>query len=118
MSATVSRPTGDGWLRPLLQRRPHQVVGTANAPYLERWFVVPRNRFFNVYLQTITSSGLLKHARWFNGHRFVELSPVVAQPRQEGVGPSLVSGRGLKHRGAPARVLPRIATLTNPQEKA
>ena len=68
MSATVSRPTGDGWLRPLLQRRPHQVVGTANAPYLERWFVVPRNRFLNVYLHTfIASDDPVKHDHpwWF-----------------------------------------------------
>lgn len=58
MSATVSRQS-DGWLRLLLRGRPHQVVGTAYAPYLLRWFVLPRNRFLNVYLQTFASSELL-----------------------------------------------------------
>jgi hypothetical protein len=51
MSATVSRPVAACWLHLLLQRRPHQVVGPTHAPYLMRWFVLPHNRFVNVYVQ-------------------------------------------------------------------
>jgi hypothetical protein len=56
MSATVSQPVAACWLHLLLQRRPHQVVGPAHAPFLLRWFVLPRNRFLNVYLQKFTAS--------------------------------------------------------------
>ena len=86
MSATVSRPAADGWLRLLLRRRPHQVVGTAYAPYLVRWFVLPRNRFLNVYLQTIASSGLLKHFHGLRAGKFVELRRRVGRPGPSGWG--------------------------------
>jgi hypothetical protein len=63
MSARVSRPVAACWLHLLLQRRPHQVVGPPHAPYLMRWFVLPHNRFVNVYVQTFASSELLNSAR-------------------------------------------------------
>ena len=56
MSATVSRPVAACWLHLLSQWRPHQVVGPTHAPYLMRWFVLPRNRFLNVYLHKFTAS--------------------------------------------------------------
>lgn len=31
-------------------RDPDFVIGTDESPYLRRWFVIPRNRFFNIYL--------------------------------------------------------------------
>lgn len=31
-------------------RRPDFVVRAGDEPYMERWWVIPRNRFFNVYL--------------------------------------------------------------------
>ena len=31
-------------------RRPDFVIGGKDDPYLERWWVIPRNRFFNIYL--------------------------------------------------------------------
>ena len=87
MSATVSRPVAACWLHLLLQRRPHQVVGPTHAPYLMRWFMLPHNRFVNVYVQTVTSSGLLKYVPWFDAHKFVELGRLVAR-RGQGAGPS------------------------------
>jgi hypothetical protein len=38
------------WLRTLLSGKPHFVVGTQENPYLLRWYLVPRNRFLNLYL--------------------------------------------------------------------
>jgi hypothetical protein len=35
-----------GWVR----LTPHFVVGGADSPYLKRWYVIPRNPVFNVYL--------------------------------------------------------------------
>lgn len=31
-------------------RKPDFVIGDLSNPYLLRWWVIPRNRFFNVYL--------------------------------------------------------------------
>ena len=55
-----------------MARRPHQVVGPAHDPYLLRWFLLPRNRFVNVYLQTFTSSELLNSARALSAREFVQ----------------------------------------------
>ncbi len=40
------------WLinRITLNRVPDYIVGGANDPYLLRWFVIPRNPIFNIYL--------------------------------------------------------------------
>lgn len=68
MSATVSQPVAAGWLPLLLRRQPHQVVGTSHAPYLMRWFVLPRNRFLNVYLHKFIDSDdpvAHNHPWWF-----------------------------------------------------
>ena len=32
------------------------MVGPTHAPYLMRWFVLPHNRFVNVYVYTFTTS--------------------------------------------------------------
>lgn len=50
------------WLRDFLIRRiaddrhPDFVVHGAEGPYLYRWWIIPRNRFFNVYLHLFLRS--------------------------------------------------------------
>lgn len=39
-----------------LDREPDQVIGGLDDPYLHRWFVIPRNRFFNIYLHRFLRS--------------------------------------------------------------
>lgn len=39
-----------------LQRDPDFVIGGAERPYLLRWWLIPRNRFFNVYLHSFRRS--------------------------------------------------------------
>lgn len=34
-------------------REPDFIIGPADNPYLRRWWVIPRNRFFNVYLHNV-----------------------------------------------------------------
>jgi len=34
-------------------RKPDFVIGTVRDPYLLRWWVIPRNRWFNIYLHNI-----------------------------------------------------------------
>ena len=41
------------WARARMQRHPDFVIGEADAPYMRRWWVVPRNEFQNVYLHEI-----------------------------------------------------------------
>jgi hypothetical protein len=37
-------------------RQPDFVIGDVQDPYLLRWFVIPRNRFFNIYLHKFLKS--------------------------------------------------------------
>lgn len=37
-------------------RKPDFVIGGADAPYLKRWWVIPRNRLLNVYLHQFLRS--------------------------------------------------------------
>jgi len=34
-------------------RRPDQIIGPEGDPYLKRWYVIPRNPIFNIYLHQI-----------------------------------------------------------------
>lgn len=43
-------PTKWNWRIP---RAPDFVIGPKEAPYLRRWWVIPRNRWFNIYLHEI-----------------------------------------------------------------
>lgn len=38
------------WLKRLFCRQPDFVIGSENSPYLRRWWLLPRNPVFNVYL--------------------------------------------------------------------
>lgn len=38
------------------QRAPDVVIGGSENPYLKRWWIIPRNRFFNVYLHCFLRS--------------------------------------------------------------
>lgn len=40
----------------LIKRPPDFVIGPPNAPYLRRWWIIPRNRWFNIYLHEIRRS--------------------------------------------------------------
>jgi hypothetical protein len=38
------------WIRTLFSGRPHFYIGGRDNPYLLRWYLIPRNRWLNVYL--------------------------------------------------------------------
>lgn len=45
------------WLIARITRRaPDFIIGKPGSPYLRRWWVIPRNRFFNVYLHEFLRS--------------------------------------------------------------
>ena len=57
------------WLRVLISGKPHFVIGSPGSPYLLRWYVIPRNRWMNVYLHKIVRDdddrALHDHPWWF-----------------------------------------------------
>lgn len=57
------------WLRILVSGKPHFVIGRPEDPYLYRWLLVPRNRFFNLYLHKFLRDdedlALHDHPWWF-----------------------------------------------------
>jgi hypothetical protein len=56
MSVTASIPAPGRWLALLLRRQPHQVIGAQDAPYLQRWFLIPHNPIVNIYLHKFLRS--------------------------------------------------------------
>lgn len=56
MSAEVSTPEQGSWLQTLRTRRPHQVIRCERGDYLHRWFLIPQNRWVNVYLHRFIGS--------------------------------------------------------------
>lgn len=48
---------------------PHFIIGAPESPYLLRWYLVPKNRFFNVYLHKFCRDdddrALHDHPWWF-----------------------------------------------------
>jgi hypothetical protein len=57
------------WLTTLLSGKPHFVIGSADNPYMLRWFLIPRNHWFNVYLHKFMRDdddrALHDHPWWF-----------------------------------------------------
>lgn len=57
------------WLRTLLSGRPHFAIGGESNPYMLRWYLIPRNRWINVYLHKFVRDdddrALHDHPWWF-----------------------------------------------------
>jgi len=49
--------------------KPHFIIGSPDDPYLLRWFLIPRNRFLNIYLHKFCKDdddrALHDHPWWF-----------------------------------------------------
>lgn len=52
-------------------RAPDFVIGRTGDPYMERWWLIPRNRFFNIYLHRFWRSD---DDRALHDHPWVNLS--------------------------------------------
>jgi hypothetical protein len=57
------------WFRSLLSGKPHFVIGGPGDPYMLRWYVIPRNPWFNIYvhkfLRDDDDRALHDHPWWF-----------------------------------------------------
>ncbi|MBE5453437.1 hypothetical protein E3G52_000301 [Mycobacteroides abscessus] len=66
----MTEPNNNRWLRKWLRFQPHQTIGSdPNNPYLLRWYVIPRNRWLNIYLHKFLRDdddrALHDHPWWF-----------------------------------------------------
>lgn len=57
------------WFKRLVSGRPHIVIGSGESPYMLRWYLIPRNRWLNLYLHKFLSDdedrALHDHPWWF-----------------------------------------------------
>lgn len=44
------------WFEKIAKRHPDFIIGGKENPYMLRWWVIPRNRFFNIYLHRFLRS--------------------------------------------------------------
>ena len=77
-----------------LGRYPDRIIGDASDPYLLRWYIIPRNRFFNIYLHKFCRSdddrALHDHPWLFNASillrgKYLEHTPKGAFARRVGI---------------------------------
>jgi hypothetical protein len=54
--AFITGPLARALVRVAVRRSPDVVIGGLEAPYLLRWWVIPRNRLFNIYLHRFLRS--------------------------------------------------------------
>ncbi len=74
------------------KRPPDFVIGPKDDPYLRRWWIIPRNRFFNIYLHHIRHSDddrALHDHPWWNcsiilSGGYVEIVPNAQRWRSRG----------------------------------
>lgn len=76
----MNLPYADGdamrsWAASIMEREPDFVIGDPAAPYLRRWWVIPRNTACNVYLHEILRSDddrALHDHPWSNTSMLIE----------------------------------------------
>lgn len=59
------------WCRVAESRQPDFIIGGEDAPYLRRWWIISRNRFFNIYLHQFLRSD---DDRALHDHMYVNVS--------------------------------------------
>lgn len=67
--------------------KPDVVIGGEDSPYLRRWWLIPRNRFFNIYLHEIVRSDddrALHDHPWWNVSFILDGTLKEIIPFQEG----------------------------------
>ena len=71
-----------------IMRRPADfIIGGADNPYMHRWYVIPRNRWFNIYLHRIVRSDddrALHDHPWMNCSILLQGMYVEWKPDQRG----------------------------------
>ena len=82
---------GDRLIARATRRAPDFVIGGLDDPYLRRWWLVPRNRFFNVYLHEFVRSD---DDRALHDHPWANLSILLRGFYSE----QTIAAGGIEHR--------------------
>lgn len=61
----------------LFHRKPDFIIGTAENPYLLRWHLIPKNRFFNIYLHKFLRSD---DDRALHDHPWASVAIIISGP--------------------------------------
>lgn len=83
-------------------REPSFVIGGGERPYLRRWWVIPRNRFFNIYLHEFLRDD---DDRALHDHPWINLSILLRGQYVE----HTAAGKTLRRAGAIKLRLPTAA---------
>jgi hypothetical protein len=100
------------WFKGLLTGKPHHIIGGKEDPYLLRWYLLPRNKRFNLYLHKFLRDdddrALHDHPWWF-------ISFVLKGSYREYLAPQLsVVRRRFSLAFRPATHRHRVALINNP----
>lgn len=101
--------TEGGWIARIMRREPDFHIGGREAPYIRRWWVIPRNRWFNIYLHEILRSDddrALHDHPWVNcsillAGRYIEHTIAdggIEIRKERGPGAVVMRGPGSAHR--------------------
>lgn len=60
MSATTL-PSNRNWLRRLITGQPHQIIPSADDPYLLRWYIIPLNVYLHKFMRSDDDRALHDH---------------------------------------------------------
>ncbi len=93
MTATATARAGLAWLGTMRRRPPDFIIGGADRPYMRRWYLIPKNTRFNVYLHHFRRSDddrALHDHPWWNVSlllrgRYREHMPHGVRTRRPGV---------------------------------
>jgi len=89
------------WLK--IARKPDFTIKTPDGEiYLLRWYIIPRNPYFNIYLHKFVHSD---DSRALHDHMYVNLSILIKNGYMEQF------SRGIKFRTAPCLILRKPSTL-------
>lgn len=88
------------WAREWRSGKPHFIVGEPAEPYLRRWYILPRNRYFNVYLHQFLRDD---DDRALHDHQWRFVSVMLRGSYEEEV------PGGLDHHPMIARTAPSVA---------
>jgi hypothetical protein len=88
-------------------RKPDVIIGAADDPYLLRWWIIPRNKFFNLYLHRVLRSD---DDRALHDHPWINLSYIVeGQYNEHTIQAGGIHHRTLRKEGSFKFRLPRMA---------
>lgn len=79
------------WALRKLKTEPDVKIGPPDAPYLRRWWVIPRNKFFNIYFHEVLTSD---DDRALHDHPWVNMSYIIDGAYNE----HTIADGGIHHR--------------------